>query len=57
VESFNGRFRDGCLNQHWFKDLADAKQIISDWQQYYNEERPHSSLGYKTPVVFEKEAA
>ena len=45
VESFNCRFRDGCLNQHWFKDLADARQIISDWQQHYNEERPHSSLG------------
>lgn len=57
VESFNGRFRDGCLNQHWFKNLADARQIISDWQRHYNEERPHSSLGYKTPVVFEKEAA
>ena len=57
VESFNGRFRDGCLNQHWFKDLTDAKQIISDWRKHYNEERPHSSLGYKVPKVYEKEAA
>jgi putative transposase len=57
VESFNGRFRDGCLNQHWFKGLVDAKQIIADWRQHYNEERPHSSLGYKIPAVFEKEAA
>ncbi len=57
IESFNGRFRDGCLNQHWFKDLADAKRIISDWQKHYNYERPHSSLGYKIPMVFEKEAA
>lgn len=31
VESFNGRFRDGCLNQHWFRDLADARQIIDGW--------------------------
>lgn len=57
VESFNGKFRDGCLNQHWFKDLIDAKQIIHQWRVHYNEERPHSSLGYKTPRLFEREAA
>lgn len=57
VESFNGRFRDGCLNQHWFKDMTDARTIIHNWQKHYNEERPHSSLGYKAPAVFEKEAA
>ena len=57
VESFNGRFRDGCLNQHWFKSLDDAKQIIGNWQQHYNHERPHSSLGYQAPSVFESEVA
>lgn len=57
VESFNGRFRDGCLNQHWFKSLADARQIIYDWQRHYNYERPHSSLGYQPPALFEAKAA
>lgn len=44
VESFNGRFRDGCLNQHWFRDLADAQHIINNWRDHYNAVRPHSSL-------------
>ncbi len=57
IESFNGRFRDGCLNQHWFKDLADAQRIISDWQTHYNQVRPHSSLGYITPTAFEQQVA
>ena len=57
VESFNGRFRDGCLNQHWFKSLSDAKQIINDWRNHYNNVRPHSSLGYQAPAVFEAKAA
>jgi putative transposase len=57
VESFNGRFRDYCLNQHWFKDLEDARQIIESWRQHYNEVRPHSSLGYAPPARFEKRAA
>ena len=56
VESFNGRFRDGCLNQQWFKDLADARQIIDEWRQDYNEIRPHSSLGYQSPAGFENAA-
>jgi len=38
VESFNGRFRDGCLNQHWFRDLEDAQQIIGAWRNHYNHE-------------------
>lgn len=57
VESFNGRFRDSCLNQHWFKDLDDAKRIIADWRKHYNEVRPHSALGYTPPARFEKRAA
>ena len=57
VESFNGRFRDGCLNQHWFKDLADARRIIRNWQTHYNQVRPHSSLGYIAPTAFEQQMA
>ncbi len=49
IESFNGRLRDECLNQHWFCGLADARQIIEDWRNDYNQVRPHSSLGYRTP--------
>ena len=57
VESFNGRFRDGCLNQQWFRDLADARCIIEDWRVHYNMTRPHSSLGYVPPAVFESKVA
>lgn len=57
VESFNGRFRDGCLNQQWFRSLADARAIINAWRKHYNDERPHSSLGYKPTTVFEHQAA
>ncbi len=49
MESFNGRLRDECLNQHWFLDLADARRIVEDWRLDYNQVRPHSSLGYRTP--------
>lgn len=49
MESFNGRLRDECLNQHWFTSLADARQSIEDWRLDYNHVRPHSSLGYRTP--------
>jgi putative transposase len=49
MESFNGRFRDECLNSHWFTSLEDARQIIEEWRIDYNRERPHSSLGYRTP--------
>jgi putative transposase len=52
VESFNGRFRDECLNHNWFTTLADAKQKIERWRMEYNEQRPHSSLGYRTPEEF-----
>ena len=56
VESFNGRFRDGCLNQQWFRSLEDARRIIDAWRIDYNEIRPHSSLGYQSPADFEKAA-
>lgn len=52
VESFNGRLRDECLNQSWFTSLADARRLVEDWRQDYNEARPHSALGYRTPDEF-----
>ena len=57
VESLNGRFRAECLNQHWFRDLEEARKIIDDWRYHYNHQRPHSTLGYMTPVAFAKRAA
>jgi putative transposase len=52
VESFNGRMREECLNLSWFQNLFDARRKIAAWRKEYNEERPHSSLGYKTPKEF-----
>ncbi len=52
IESFNGRFRDECLNQHWFLNLEDARHTIADWRDDYNHVRPHSSLGQQTPAAF-----
>lgn len=49
IESFNGKFRDECLNEHWFLDVADARMVTQEYQIDYNEERPHSALGRKTP--------
>ena len=57
VESFNGRFRDECLNENWFTDLADAREKIAEWKQDYNRARPHSALGYRTPEEFRVQAA
>ena len=57
VESFNGKFRDYCLNQQWFQDLFEARRVIDEWRQHYNHVRPHSSLGYLRPAVFAKRAA
>ncbi len=51
-ESFNGRLRDECLNVEWFNSLREAKVVIESWRRHYNEERPHSSLKYQTPVEF-----
>ena len=51
IESFNGSFRDECLNLHWFLDLEDARQKIETWRRDYNEFRPHSSLGGQTPQM------
>ena len=52
VESFNGKFRDECLNEHWFVNLADAKTTIEAWRVDYNTVRPHSSLDGATPHHF-----
>jgi putative transposase len=49
-ESFNGKFRDECLNREWFRNRAEAKIIVEQWRRHYNEERPHSSLNYRTPA-------
>jgi hypothetical protein len=57
VESFNGKFRDECLNQSWFVSLADAVQGIEAWRLDYNRVRPHSSLGDLTPEEFARKAA
>jgi len=54
VESFNGRLRDECLNANWFPNLMDARRRISRWREEYNRERPHSSLGYRTPEEYAK---
>ncbi|MFI5398483.1 MAG: transposase [Candidatus Binatia bacterium] len=52
VESFNGKFRDECLNEHWFVSLDQARQVIEAWRQDYNEVRPHSALGQQPPAEF-----
>nr|WP_255779373.1 IS3 family transposase [Mycetohabitans sp. B5] len=51
-ESFNGRLREECLNEHWFLSLEDARRKIEVWRQYYNEARPHSALQWMTPAEF-----
>jgi putative transposase len=56
VESFNGRFRDECLNENWFITLNDARRIVASWMRHYNEEREHGTLGM-TPREFAKKRA
>jgi putative transposase len=52
IESFNGKFRDECLNEHWFMTLDNARKLIEEWRLDYNTKRPHSSLDYMTPEEF-----
>ncbi len=52
IESFNGKMRDECLNEHWFMSLAEAREAIEAWRRDYNEVRPHTSLGNRTPQEF-----
>jgi putative transposase len=54
IESFNGKFRDECLNENWFVSLQDAKEKIETWRRDYNRDRPHSSLGNLSPDEFIK---
>lgn len=49
VESFHGKLRDECLNREWFRDVREARILTERWRQFYNHERPHSALGYRTP--------
>nr|WP_224787018.1 IS3 family transposase [Pandoraea sputorum] len=57
IESFNGRFRDECLNEHWFTSLHHAKVVIEAWRREYNEERPKKSLGGLTPATYARKLA
>ena len=52
VESFNGKFRDECLNENWFASIHEARKIIEVWRRHYNTVRPHSALDYETPAAF-----
>jgi putative transposase len=54
VESFNGRLRDGCLNEHWFLSLVEARDPVEAWRLDYNGLRPHSSLGTVPPAEFQQ---
>jgi transposase InsO family protein len=57
IESFNGKFRDECLNREIFINGREAQIIVEDWRRYYNEVRPHSGLGYLTPAEFAASSA
>lgn len=57
VESFNGRFRDECLNEHWFTHLLHARTTIETWRREYNEERPKEALSGLTPAAYAQQLA
>ena len=57
VESFNGRLRDECLNEHWFTNLLQARTVIETWRRDYNEERPKKALGGLTPAAYARQLA
>ncbi len=48
---FNGKFRQECLNAHWFMSLDDARMKMEEWREDYNNVRPHSAIGDKPPVT------
>ncbi|WP_374675991.1 transposase, partial [Ideonella sp.] len=52
IESFNGKFRDECLNEHWFQNLRQARTEIAAWRRDYNEVRPHGSIGRIPPAKY-----
>ena len=51
IEAFNSKLRAECLNAHWFMSLADAREKLEDWRKHYNEDRPHSAIGYNVPIA------
>jgi len=55
IESFNGRFRDECLNEHWFTSVPHAQTIIEAWRREYNDERPKKALGGLTPAAYARQ--
>lgn len=57
VESFNGKLRDECLNENWFVTVPEAREVVETWRVDYNQARPHSALGYRTPEEFAAEQA
>lgn len=57
IESFNGRLRDECLNEHWFPNLLHARTEIERWRRDYNDERPKKALGGLTPSAYAKQLA
>ena len=57
IESFNGTFRDECLNRELFRNIKEAQKRIEQWRMEYNEKRPHSSLGYLTPEEFTQKSS
>jgi transposase InsO family protein len=57
VESFHGKLRDECLRVSWFGNLFEARRKIAAWRDEYNQQRPHSSLGYRTPLEFAREVS
>jgi len=57
VESLNGKFRNECLNQHWFRSFTEAQWGIEQWRQHYNHTRPHSALNDLPPATFLKAVA
>lgn len=57
IESYNGKLRDECLNEHWFKNIQEARIAIEAWVEHYNTDRPHSSLGGLSPYEFIEQSA
>lgn len=51
IEAFNSKLRSECLNAHWFMSLANAQEELEDWRRHYNEDRPHSAIGYNLPIA------
>lgn len=51
IEAFNSKLRSECLNAHRFMSLADAREKLEDWRRHYNEDRPHSAIGYNVPIA------